>query len=73
MISEVNGVSTKNTSTGTVIGFGTEPEPYMLLRFFDAKDDEAVIRIPLAAYDSTSEWRLHERVRFTTIVEKAES
>jgi hypothetical protein len=66
-------ITTKRTCTGTIIGFGTEPEPYMLLRFFDAKDDETVIRIPLAAHASISEWHLHERVRFTTIIEKAES
>lgn len=73
MISEVNGVSTTHRSIGTIIGFGTHPNPYMLLRFFDAKDDETVIRIPLAAHASISEWHLHERVRFTTIIEKAES
>lgn len=73
MISEVNGVSTTHRSIGTIIGFGTDPNPYMLLRYFDGKDDEAVMIVPLAAYDSTSEWHLHERVRFTTIIEKADS
>lgn len=65
MISERAGLSSEISTTALVIGTGSYPEPYLILRLKDGQ----TLRQPLATYESLSEWPLRSTVRFFSRIE----
>lgn len=69
MISEKIGISTTRVSEATVVGWGSEPEPYLIVVADGPPGVTDKLHIPVASVQSLTDWPPRTKVRFTTILE----